>query len=136
MKTIVENEVFIPVEPQQVIEKLANLGDLIRWIPDVKVSEIDENTVSITRNSAAVNHNEILSRQVEGDQVIYTSTGGRIEYVLAFKVCSENNDTIIVEEFILTNEINLPITLFRPVIKHAFKVNLQNLAKIMVNDNE
>lgn len=136
MKKIFENSTYISAGSDQVREVLANPARIIQWVPEIKIKKIDDKTFQIIRNQSAINRFEQISIENTINQVIYHSIGGKIEYQLIFKFDAENNGTKVVEEFFLINHVKLPLILFKPVIKHAFNLNLQNLAKLMEMAND
>ncbi len=111
---------------------LSNPQQLLRWDPEVSTVNNDANGFWLQRSGSALNQREHIAIGSQANQIFYRSTGGRIAYDLIFTLVAEDGQTVIQESFYLVgeNRLKLPLTLLAPIAKHAFNINLTNLAQL------
>lgn len=127
-KKLFSNEITINATKEKILEVLRKPEKPLKLIPDiVSIDTISSSQFKITRNDPALNIFEVITINSNNDEIIFESTEGRFTYNLVFKVISSNKQTVLTETLVSTTETKLPINLFSPIAKHAFKENLSIL---------
>ena len=90
----------------------------------------NERRYQIGREREAINQAEELTIGQSADLITYSVTGNRLSYRVQFQL-TDNGGTTAVAETVLVDAKALPgipLTMLRPVTKHAFLTNLRALA--------
>jgi len=132
MKKLFTNSVLVKAQSNEVKRILLDSMSLIKWNPAItEITKIDDKTFSIHRDVEALNRDEVISISEAKNQIIYSSTGGRLEYQLMFSLIGEDKFTVIKEVFYMSDETKLPMVLLKPIAKNAFNSNLIQLKEII-----
>lgn len=133
MKKLFENEILIKADKDTVKKFLLEVPNLLKWNWAIgNIKEIGERTYAIHRNVNALNKDEIVEiKQNNGDEIIFQSTTGTLEYQLVFQLNEESGFTRITEQLYPTNDLKLPLALFAPIVKNAFNQNLHALKSLL-----
>jgi len=133
MKKLFTNKLLIHANEVVVKKLLLDIDSLAKWNPAIhEIKFIGSRKISIHRNQAAININELITIESTTDQVIFDSIGGKLEYKLIFDLDNEQDYTMVRESFYLHDETNLffPLSLLAPVAKHDFNQNLIALSNL------
>jgi hypothetical protein len=127
------NVVMVNSSADMVKKVLANPQQILQWVPEVSTVAKGDAGFTIKRNKTALNQSEFIQVESNNNQIIYTSTQGRLEYQLIFSLSEENKSTVIQEELYIPDTAgkHLPVQLLAPIAKHAFHTNLVNLASLV-----
>jgi hypothetical protein len=127
------NIVKVHADRGQVRRILQNPKHLLEWVSEIDSVVQDEQKFIITRKEHTFNHHETITVELKTNSIIYLSTEGKFKYRIIFTVNSEDDHSIIQEDVYLTQEDNafLPLKLLKPIAKHAFNTNLNNLALLI-----
>ncbi len=132
MKKLFTNSVLVKAQSNEVKRILLDPMSLIKWNPVIaEITKIDDKTFAIHRDVEALNKDEVISISPVENQIIYSSTSGRLEYQLIFSLIEENLFTSIKEVFYTSDETKLPMVLLKPIAKNAFNSNLIQLKEII-----
>lgn len=127
-KKLFTNQITVNSKQSTVHEILANPQNLLQWVPEVTNVNSSHNVFNITRTETAFNQQEQVVITQGNNIVNYQSTNGNIEYNITFSLSSDNTKTTIEETVFMTKlRAPIPINLFTPIAKHAFKINLRHL---------
>lgn len=164
-KTLFTNTITVAAEKATVHTIIAKLSNLPLWDPEVSVTEISSaeaaggvggtvpsRSFHLTRSGEALNTEEIVTVSEPSDEeIVYTSTGGRLAYVPTFRVldavktgaiadaaaavlAAQPTPTTRIEETLAVSadaDTHLPLALVKPIAKHAFNANLTRLAHVI-----
>lgn len=134
MKKLFTNEALIKTFKETVKNSLLNVEQLYRWNPAIaQLKPLTDNSFVIYRQVAAINSVEKLTISQVEDKVIYQSTGGKLEYQLIFELNVQKEATILKETFYVSENSDLPLILFAPILKNAFNRNLKSLKILLEN---
>lgn len=134
MKKLFTNEALIKTFKETVKNSLLNVEQLYRWNPAIaQIKPLTDNSFVIYRQVAAINSVEKLTISQVEDKVIYQSTGGKLEYQLIFELNVQKEATILKETFYVSENSDLPLILFAPILKNAFNRNLKSLKILLEN---
>ncbi|KRM90941.1 hypothetical protein [Liquorilactobacillus cacaonum] len=124
------NKVVLNADIDKVKNVLNNPVNLIRWVPEISDVTNTADGFAITRTEKAINKNEVISVVNKDNEIEYQSVGDKIKYRILFSLGNENEQCVIKEKVYVSEElgIKLPFKLLKPIVKHAFKINLQHLA--------
>lgn len=127
------NVVMVNADTEAIKRILSNPQHMLQWIPDISTVDNSRDGFIIRRHEAALNPSEFIQVKSDGQKVIYTSTGGRLEYRLVFLISTQNNQSVIQEELYIPDDTksHLPVKLLAPIAKHAFHTNLINLRALV-----
>lgn len=132
MQDFFTNDLLIHANQNAVMAILANPRKLIEWDPEIQSISEDKHghRFIILRTNSALNPREQMTISVKKNTVIYHSTGGRVAYDVIFSLITEENGTAVTEQVLLDSAgvKGLPVKLLAPIAKHAFMINLTNLA--------
>lgn len=136
MKKLFTNVAVVEASREAVMGVISNADRLIEWDTDIALVEKNEAAGSyhITRQGAALNPEETLAVGMPDDHtVVYSSTGGRLEYEVTFDVSPQGERTRVEETLAVHKDADshLPLTLLTPIAKHAFNVMLMNLGRVI-----
>ncbi|GBG93554.1 hypothetical protein LFYK43_00130 [Ligilactobacillus salitolerans] len=127
------NVVVVGANQKQVWQFLINPQHLSDWAPSITLVGEGKSSFTISRAEAALNQHEVISVEETEEGIKYTSTEGRLEYEVFFSIVGEGNQTTIQEDVYIPEkaDLYLPVKLLTPIAKHAFNVNLNNLASLV-----
>ena len=132
MQDFFTNDLLIHANQNAVMAILANPRKLIEWDPEIQSISEDKHghRFIILRTNNALNPREQMTISVKKNTVIYHSTGGRVAYDVIFSLITEENGTAVTEQVLLDSASvkGLLVKLLAPIAKHAFMINLTNLA--------
>ncbi|MXI82610.1 hypothetical protein GRZ59_02365 [Lactobacillus paracasei] len=132
MQDFFTNDLLIHANQNAVMAILANPRKLIEWDPEIQSISEDKHghRFIILRTNSALNPREQMTISVKKNTVIYHSTEGRVAYDVIFSLITEENGTAVTEQVLLDSASvkGLPVKLLAPIAKHAFMINLTNLA--------
>ncbi|MCI1987341.1 MAG: hypothetical protein LKJ69_12355 [Lactobacillus sp.] len=131
MQDFFDNTITSNASSNDILSILINPQLLTKW--DSGVLRLDPNSekqhVTIVRNRAAINTTERLTVSQIANTVIYAIQGNRLNYQVQFTVNTAARTTIL-NQHVLTDkgrQPHLPLSLLRPIAKHAFLENLHTL---------
>ncbi|WKF71334.1 hypothetical protein QYM39_01330 [Pediococcus pentosaceus] len=132
MKKLFTNTIFIQSNLERLSTILKSPQNLSKWVPDINSVSPKDDYFLISRSSSALNTFEKISVTSQDNSIIYTSTGGRLEYELHFDLTNKDDRTLV-EQTLLVDETltKLPLTLLAPIAKHAFHENLSSLERLI-----
>lgn len=132
MKKLFTNTIFIQSNLERLSTILKSPQNLSKWVPDINSVSPKDDYFLISRSSSALNTFEKISVTSQDNSIIYTSTGGRLEYELHFDLTNKDDKTLV-EQTLLVDETltKLPLTLLAPIAKHAFHENLSSLERLI-----
>lgn len=132
MKKLFTNTIFIQSNLERLSTILKSPQNLSKWVPDINSVSPKDDYFLISRSSSALNNFEKISVTSQDNSIIYTSTGGRLEYELHFDLTNKDDRTLV-EQTLLVDEAltKLPLTLLAPIAKHAFHENLSSLERLI-----
>ncbi|CCG89435.1 hypothetical protein AAHB41_02075 [Pediococcus pentosaceus] len=132
MKKLFINTIFIQSNLERLSTILKSPQNLSKWVPDINSVSPKDDYFLISRSSSALNNFEKISVTSQDNSIIYTSTGGRLEYELHFDLTNKDDKTLV-EQTLLVDETltKLPLTLLAPIAKHAFHENLSSLERLI-----
>ncbi|WP_461219104.1 hypothetical protein [Lapidilactobacillus salsurivasis] len=149
MQNFFDNTLTIQAEAATISAILLDPSRLIRWNPAIqsiqpiqpvqsnKSSQTNQLTEStrhyqIGRDREAINQSEELTIGQNADLITYSVNGNRLAYRVQFKLTDNGSSTIVAETVLIDTEAlpGVPLTLLRPITKHAFLTNLHALAML------
>lgn len=132
MKKLFTNTIFIQSNLERLSTILKSPQNLSKWVPDINSVSPKDDYFLISRSSSALNTFEKISVTSQDNSIIYTSTGGRLEYELHFDLTNKDDRTLV-EQTLLVDETltKLPLTILAPIAKHAFHENLSSLERLI-----
>jgi hypothetical protein len=132
LKKLFTNTIFIQSNLERLSTILKSPQNLSKWVPDINSVSPKDDYFLISRSSSALNNFEKISVTSQDNSIIYTSTGGRLEYELHFDLTNKDDKTLV-EQTLLVDETltKLPLTLLAPIAKHAFHENLSSLERLI-----
>jgi hypothetical protein len=132
LKKLFTNTIFIQSNLERLSTILKSPQNLSKWVPDINSVSPKDDYFLISRSSSALNTFEKISVTSQDNSIIYTSTGGRLEYELHFDLTNKDDRTLV-EQTLLVDETltKLPLTLLAPIAKHAFHENLSSLERLI-----
>ncbi|WEV50873.1 SRPBCC family protein [Lactobacillus sp. ESL0731] len=118
---------------EQVQRFLLQPQSLLKWVPEIRITEQSSDQFVIERTTEAPNKREQIKIISDNDQVTYVSTQGKIAYRVEFQLSKQSGKTLIEESLYLADQVagKLPLKLLKPIAKHAFNLNLNNLAQVL-----
>lgn len=127
------NTIEINANKDSISKVLMNLKNILKWDKEIAdVSELDENQFMILRNRGALNTEEVITVTKTDNQIIYSSTTGKLEYIVLWTMHTINSGGTELTQTLRLKEKNLwvPIAQFiKPVVQSAFFENLRVLKK-------
>ncbi|WP_261806262.1 hypothetical protein [Lapidilactobacillus luobeiensis] len=146
MQNFFDNTMTIQAEAATIGAILLDPSRLIRWNPAIQsIQPIQSNKSShpnqptgstrryqIGRDREAINQSEELTISQNTDLITYSIQGERLAYRVQFKLIDNGPSTIVAETVMIDTEAlpGVPLTLLRPITKHAFLTNLRALAAL------
>lgn len=121
---------MIRADKARIESLLLDFRQLLKWNPSItSVKGFHNNSFRIHRDGVALNSDELVVIEKNNGQIIFHSTGGRLEYDLVFELVSEQGQTLV-QENLYVMENNLPLELIKPIAKQAFNRNLGILKQL------
>lgn len=132
MQDFFDNTITSSASTNDILNILVNPRLLTKWDNEVlRLEPTGENQeFIIVRDQAAINNTERLTVSQIADTIIYDIQGNRLSYQVQFTVYTAAS-TAVLDQRVLIDESNLPhlpLSLFRPIAKHALLTNLRALA--------
>lgn len=132
MKKLFTNTIFIQSNLERLSTILKSPQNLSKWVPDINSVSPKDDYFLISRSSSALNNFEKISVTSQDNSIIYTSTGGRLEYELHFDLTNKDDRTLVEQTLLVDGTLTkLPLTLLAPIAKHAFHENLSSLERLI-----
>lgn len=131
MQDFFDNTIIVHASQGAVTRILENPLHLTDWDSEIRLVQ-PNNTggdYTILRTGDAVNTSErLVIRHPNPDIITYDVRGDKLSYRVEFSLNATEAATVITEHVDVAAG-SLPLTLFRPIAKHAFQKNLQALAQ-------
>lgn len=132
-KFFFENSIDINADRLTLVNLLINIDRIIEWDHDISDVQKDETGFRIIRATPAINEFEHIEIKQQGDDVIYVSTEGLVEYRVIFNIQKlENGKLHLTENVTLTGYPSFPIpfAVFQPITQNAFYQVLEVLKSV------
>ncbi|MFD1672876.1 hypothetical protein ACFQ5M_12255 [Agrilactobacillus yilanensis] len=131
MQDFFDNTITSSASTNDILNILGKPRLLTKWDNEVRRLEPtgENQAFTIVRNQAAINTTERLTVRQIADTIIYDIQGNRLSYQVQFTVHTAAS-TAVLDQRVLIDKNNLPhlpLSLLRPIAKHALLTNLRAL---------
>lgn len=131
-KPLFTNIAMITQKKEKVQAFLEKPKSILKWDSDISLLEEQAEGLRISRVHQSLNDKEVITIKSDNDKVTYHIKGDRLDYEVMFELVEEDGLLEVSETLLLPEKTNshLPLKLLKPIAKHAFASNLENLAAI------
>ncbi|MBO0432901.1 SRPBCC family protein [Enterococcus sp. DIV0660C] len=132
-KPLFTNVVTVNQKKEVVETFLGDLKNILKWNDEIAVVAEVEEGFKIERVSQSLNDSELVKVEHKDNKIYYHSKGNRLNYDVIFECTSLGDKTELSETVYLPENVDshLPISILKPIVKHAFGSKLYILAKTL-----